>query len=205
MAFNTTGVKSEEKKAASQYFGWGEQELKINKFEVQTSKTGSKKVVLHMESRPVSTSTYPDFKAHADSTNGGQIGKASMYGYWLKDVNDENSPSHKMFQKDVVLIAEKMGVREKLDNISAEDFDDYVNKLNSVLTGVYKFWKITVEEYPREGKQPGTKYALGRYSKETICVADVPGKIKFDKNNAFDYKKVEAPAESTQDTDGLPF
>ena len=205
MAFNSTGIKVEEKKSASQYFGYGEQELKINKLEVQTSKTGSKKVVLHMESRPVNTNSYPDFKPHAEATNNGQIGKASMHGYWLKDVNDTNSDSHKLFMKDVVLISDKMGVREKLDAISANDFDDYVNQLNNVITGVYKFWKINVEEYPREGKQPGTKYSLGRYSKETICVADVPGKIKFDKNNAYDYKKIEAPVSTPESSDGLPF
>lgn len=209
MGFNTKGLDTTEKKGASQYFGYGEQELKINKFEVKTAKTGAKNVTLYMETRPINAALLPDFEPHADATSGGQIGKCSMYQYWLKDVNDENSESHQKFMRDIGTIADKMGVRSQIDAITANDFDAYVETLNSILTGKYKFWKIVVEEYFREGKAPGTKYSLGRYSKENICCADEKGKVKFDKENSYDYKKMETPDSTPLDTkkvtDDLPF
>ncbi len=204
MGFKTRGVDTTETQGASQYFGYGEQELMINSLEVKTASTGSKKVILHMESRPIDTQKLPGFTPHEDSTNGGQIGRVSMHTAWLKDVDDENSEAHKKFIKDIGTIADKMGVRDQVDSITATEFDNYVEALNGILTGKFKFWKITVEEYHREGKSPGTSYSLGRYSKASICCANEKGKVKFNKEDAYDYKKVVPVDNTALDTASAP-
>jgi hypothetical protein len=202
--FKTAGVDTTEKQTASQFMGYGEQEAKINKIEIKTSSKGSQNIVLNMETRPIDTTKLKGFTPHTDSTNGGQIARVNMYNFWQKELEVENSANNQKFVRDLGLIADKLGVRAQLDDVQADSLQDYIQKLNSVLTGKFLFWKIVVEEYSRPDKSPGLNYSLGRWSKESIACATERGKIKFDKENNFDYKKAEAPVEA-EVTNDLPF
>ena len=205
MGFSSKGVDSAEKKGISQFFAFGAQELMINGLEVKTSGTGSKNIQFNMETRPVNTSTYPDYKTHADAKNGGQIGRANMYAVWQKDLDVQDSQNNVKFIRDISLIADKLGVRTQLDAINTDSFDEYVAQASAVLSnGTYRWYKVCVEEYPRDGKAAGQKYWLGRYSKETIVCAETADKVKFDKTNSYDYKKAETPV-TPEVTNDMPF
>ncbi len=195
MNFTSKGVQVTEEKGVSSFLGFGIKELKINRFELKESKKGSTKVIIHMETRPIDTAKYPKFTKAEDSTNGGQVGRVENSKYWMKD--DEH---YQQFIKDMCMLADKLGVREELDKIdTGDDFPGYVNALNNVLTGKFKWFKITAEEYAREGKKPGTNLHLGRYSKATPAISDVPEKLKFDMNDAYDYKKLEQADQTALD------
>lgn len=212
MSFGTKGVDTTEKVGASQFMGYGEQEAKINSITIKTSGTGSKNIVFNMETRPIDTSKLKGFTPHADATNGGQVGRVQMYSYWQKTLATEGGEDSLKFSKDIGYIADKLGVREQVDAIQASSLEEYVEKLNGVLTSKFLFWKIVVQEYSKPAGGVGLNYSLGTWpaakgEHRFIACSNLPGKVKFDKENSFDYKKAEAPAEVTSNgtTDDLPF
>lgn len=210
--FSTAGINTEEKKSVSQFMGYAEQEAKINSISVKTSGKGSKNIVFNMETRPVDTVANKGFTPHADATAGGQIARINMYSFWQKDLDVEGSDNNKKFVTDIGYLADKLGVRAKVDAITGvSSLEEYVEKLNSILTNIYRFWKITVEEYAKSTGGVGRNYSLGTWPASKgehrfICCADKAGMVKF--NPQYDYKKAEVPQEAstgTGDSSDLPF
>ncbi len=143
------GRKSAE--PTTQRFLYGIRLLKLNRIEIIESKKPEGRVahVFHMETPPVSET----FKGATDDTTGhtakGLVGRV-MFGQWFnpeRTDDDYDSAKKEQFLDDVVLLAEKVEAREKLDEI-AEDatWAEMIEHLESVLKDKYIWVLVTGEE-----------------------------------------------------------
>ncbi len=129
---------------------------------------------------------------------------------WLVDRNDENGPKFKGQSSKVMattwtdqhnepnvmkneimykltIIAEQLGLRDQLNNVSAESLEDWVAKSVAILKGhdAYFFLKGQEEEY--NGKTI-IKLSLPKYKFVSLDESKID---KFDKNNKYHYKALE--------------
>lgn len=199
----TRGLTPKDTRKMSPYIQFGIQNLRINAIEVRTAKTGAKQCVLSMESRPV---TVPGFEG-IDGAQG-QVGKVYFPQYWLKL---DNADALQSFFEQVALIGDKLGVRDAIDAIDFTSFDDYISRITPIIKNRYAWWKLVVEEYEREGKDPGKKLALPKWG-FVANEAEGESHLKFDKSKGYDYKAVGSTSTSADATaldavakDDLPF
>src|SRR3990167_11119743 len=140
-------LEQEKKKSGeskiSQYIIYGNQKAKINRIELKEAKTGTKKVVFHMESEPVTTE---GFIPHEESVSGGQIGRVDATIFLKTQEQMEE------FHKNTQIIAEKLGSLEQVKTLSADSLDEYITKVAPYLTGKYAYWQIAAEVYKKDEK-----------------------------------------------------
>lgn len=198
----TRGVTAKDTRKMSPYLQYGVQNLRINAIEVKTAKTGSKQCIFSMESRPV---TVEGFEG-VDGAQG-QVGKVNFPQFWLKP---DNADAMSSFFEQVALIGDKLGVRAQIDAVDYQDFDSYIAAITPIIKNRYAWWKLVVEEYEREGKDPGKKLAIPRWG---FIANEMEGEshLKFDKSKSYDYKELKDTAKSADRTpmdtvkDDLPF
>jgi hypothetical protein len=168
-----------EDKKVSQYLTYGNQEVMITGFEIKTAATGSKQVTFKMEG----PCTEPGFTPHQEAQFGGRIGKVRFSSYFK-----DGSQGAQDFQRDIQVIADKLGLKDKIVTITASSLEEYVEKVVSLLGGKSFYLSVTGEEYAREGKQPGIILGKRRYGFAASIAEGINHLKAFDKANPYDYK-----------------
>lgn len=187
--FTTQGIDTDKKSKASKYLEFGgPQNLKINEITIETAKTGSKRAVFHMEGRPMNT---PDWEGENGAA--GRVGRVRTR--YMK------SDGYQDFLIDIGIIADKLGIRSKIDAIKADNFEDFISQLNQNITGKFLWFVLACEEYPKQNGTIG--YAL-KFRKFGFVASEAEGAghlNAFDRGNKWDYTPYVA---DTVD-DGSPF
>lgn len=187
-----------------QYIKPGVQELVITGFDVKSASTGSQQVIFNVEG-PCSK---PGFKPHDEAKLGGRIGKIQFTSYMKL-----GSQAEQDFQKDIQILADKLGVKEAVVKVTANSLKEYVEAVFNIIKHKAAIWAVTGEEYPREGKSPGVRLGRRRFGFVASMAEGINHLKPFDKTNPYDYKKlVEASAEpvsavglSADSSQDLPF
>ncbi len=204
MTFTTKTVKNEEKpRTASPYIGYGVQELKINSFAVEKASTGSKRVVFHVEGRPVTSENFQG----VDGAKG-PVGR-------IRTIYLKSDDAKKEFVSNLAKIADAMGVRDRFDEIEADNFDDYLDKLaengGSIFKGNFaRFVVATTRQITTiDGKDKiKDRFSFPRYN--FVESVEKDNGLTFDKTKAYHYKeeRMEAPdmeAVAVTGKEDLPF
>ena len=105
---------------------------------------------------------------------------------WTDQFNETNVTKNEIMFK-IAVIASELGLRDQIDNISASNLEEWVEKAMTMLKGnnLYWFLKGTEEEY--NGKTI-IKLSLPKYK---FVSADEAKLDKFDKNNQYHYKALQ--------------
>lgn len=193
MNISTKDVVNTPKYGESPYIKYGTGEYKINSLEVVTASTGSMKVRMNMESRPITT---PLFEGVDGAL--GKVGRVDLTSY-MKPGSQYFDKSIETLQRKVSEIADALGVREAVNEVQASSIPEYVAKVSPLLCNKFTNWKVSAEEYlgtDKEGKEI-VKHALsaGLYG----FVSSDASKLTFSMDNKYDYKKVETGSETPVD------
>jgi hypothetical protein len=198
--FGTKGVKAPSN--ISKYLEPGNFTLKINNITLRTSSTGSKQVLLEMETLPIMDE---GFTPEGDAK--GRVGRVAASGY----LNTKEKQAE--FINGVLLkIAIATDSRASLDAIEVDSdaenaFEEYINKAKDVLVGKFAKWCIAGEEYENQTGRIRVRLQLPKYD----FVGDVEGTIKvsnYDASNKYHLKRYNPPTSefaTGQATDDLPF
>ena len=174
MSFTTAGHTVEENSMVSNYLSPGIHEAKIQKIEYFEAASGTPGMKITHEGRP--------------SEEGG-VGQVAETTWWLSD-------KAWTYTKDrLVIMADKLGVRDGLDNITAKNAEEYVKTLSPIFTGKAARWKFAGEEILGKVGEDGTKKSnwtkAGLSGYGFVEALDTnPSKLKFDENNKYDMKRL---------------
>ena len=156
--------------------------------QVRTSNKGDKKTLELVLEGPASEG-FEGWAIDKNNPDGpkytGQSSRVSAT-IWTDQFNDSNVSKNEIMYK-LAVIASELGLRDHVDNISASNIEDWVEKAIYILKGhnLYWFLKGTEEEY--NGKTI-IKLSLPKYK----FVATEEAKLdKFDKNNQYHYKALQ--------------
>jgi hypothetical protein len=208
--FNTKGVDTTEKSfGSSQFITYGNQELAISGYEIREASTGKKQVMLKFETPKV---VEDGFEPHEDSKIGGRIGKVQFTIYM--DESDGESTAVKEFIKNIGIVADKLNIRDKVDAITSNSLEEYMDKFVKLARGQFAYWSVTGEQYEAQtGDGPKARWSLRlrRFgfiaSKEEGIDHLQPFNIKNDPNN-YDLKylaKADDETDAPDDFNDLPF
>lgn len=190
--FTTKGIDRKDKGKLSKFITCGgPQFLKISSMEIETAKTGSKRVVFFMETPPVETAGFEGYEG-----NKGQVG-------WVRTFYMKNDDQFTEFLTNIGIIADKLGVTQQVDSIKVEDFEEYVKQVSLFICGKYMWFIIKGEEYPKPDNAIGLSLQFRRFG---FVASELEGKdhLKpFDKNNPYDYSVYKAQAETVIDNNDL--
>lgn len=175
MSFTTAGHTVEENNMVSNYLSPGIHEAKIQKVEYFEAASGTPGMKITHEGRP--------------SDDLGGVGQIAETTWWLSD-------KAWTYTKDrLVIMADKLGVRNDLDTITAKNAEEYVKALSPIFNGKAARWKFAGEEIPGKEDEDGnkksnwTKAGLAGYGfVETLDTN--PSKLKFDASNKYDMKRL---------------
>ena len=165
----------------SNFLSPGIHEAKIQKIEYFEAATGTPGMKITHEGKP--------------SVEGG-VGQTAETKWWLSpkawDNNGDENPPNWTTKAKVVIMADKLGLREDVDSIDITNAEEYVRALSPIFQNKAARWKFAGEEIlGKEGKQNWTKAGLAGYGFiETLTTN--PSKLKFDENNKFDMKRLPA-------------
>jgi len=175
MSFTTAGHTVEEKSMVSNYLSPGIHEAKIQKIEYFEAASGTPGMKITHEGRP--------------SEDLGGVGQIAETTWWLSD-------KAWTFTKDrLVIMADKLGVRDGLDNITAKNAEEYIKTLAPIFSGKVARWKFAGEEILGKNDDEGnkkpnwTKAGLAGYGFVEALDTN-PSKLKFDPTNKYDMKKL---------------
>lgn len=191
--FNTKDIDTSKKGKISKYITYGSpQKLKINSLSTEEAKTGSKRVVFHMETEPIKTEGF-----EGENGSSGQVGRVRTI--WLKTKDQE-----KEFATNISIIADKLGVRKEVDTFDGDEntsIEDFIAHLNKVITNKYLYWAIKGEEYPKMDNGVGISLSFRRFG-FVASLEEGENHLKpFDKMSTYDFVPYKKP-EATSD---LPF
>ena len=178
------GAKKEdavEKSSISKYITYGIHELKINDIEIEYStQKGTPRLKFHMETRPV---TDAGFEADEAATSNGKVG-------FVRSQFLANEAQMKELSNNMIILARHLGEAEEqaLDNFYAESLEVYVEKVKSVVKNKYCWFKMCGEEYIKSDGKTGLALKFARYG----FVNKDGNKLRFDENNIYDLKKIDA-------------
>ena len=173
MDFNTKGHEVEEKEFVSQYLNPGIHTAKIQKIEFTESNGGTEGLIITLEGKP---------DAALENK-----GKTADTKWWM-------SPNAWPYTKDrLVIMADKLGVRDGLDDISTNSSAEYAEALNAIFAGKVARWKLAGEEIEgKEGKNNWFKAGIAGYGFiEPTTISDEASKLKFDEGNKYDMKRLK--------------
>jgi hypothetical protein len=178
--FDSSKVESSNSGYISKYLNPGLQNLKINSIEISEAKTGSKKLVLHTEGEEVK-----DLGFEGVDGAKGPVGKIATFYFKPEEMEEKVS---RIFSE----IADALEAKPQLDAIQASTLEEYISKVAPLITGKFANFKIAGEEYAKGDGKVGVKLLLpSKYFVEKA--GRTPSKLKFDKNNTYDYKKLVQP------------
>lgn len=194
MSFTTEGVDTAKKSKMSKFLTYGgPQHLKISSITVETASTGAKRAVFNMEGDPVTTEGF-----QGEEGAKGQIGRVRTY--YMKDDNGFNN-----FLTDIGIIADKIGNRDVVNTIKADNFEEYIEQLNKRITEHYLWFVITGEEYLKQDGTIGVTLHFRRYG-FVASNTEGPGHLKpYDKSNKYDYKPYVDNRTTVTGKDDLPW
>lgn len=200
--FDSSIVNTEEKKfGSSKYISYGIQQLKFNKLEIKVASTGSKQIIFYAEGPAIKEEGFEGI----DGAKGAVGRIKTMY---MKPEQESNLIM--MFAK----IADGMGVRAELDAIKSSSLEDYIAKVEKVITGKFANFVVSGEGYINNtsGK---VNYNLGFPKYDFVEAIGVEkSRLKFDKANSYHFKdaviptNIGTPESKTAvkaDEDTLPF
>ena len=166
--FETKGHQTQE--FVEKFISFGIVEAKISKIEYVKSQIGT-------EGMKITHSTKPE------SALGGE-GKTAETTFWM------SANAWSMTKDRIVIMADKLNVRNQLDSISSESAEDYVNKVAKVFVGKTARWKFAGKEIPgKEGKQSWFKAELAPFGfVESLDISKEQSKLKFNPDK--DLKKL---------------
>jgi hypothetical protein len=185
--FGTKGKASIGEAGPSKVVKPGDHYMKITKMEVTTSRQkGTPGVKITLETAPVKD---PSFQGY----EGAQGQLAWLQTIWLK-TDDQISE----FQSRIATIADKLGLREQVDKIEANDLSSYITQVEALLKGNYAWWCIGGEERMKEGTDGSSRVVtdlfLTRYGFIRSGDEYDPNKPMFDKGNKYHFKPLGAAA-----------
>ncbi len=180
MNFGTKEVESAPSSGVGQFIRPGKQELIITDMTTKESSKGSKSVIFSVETPPVEDE---NFEPHEDAKNGGKIGTVST-------IFLASEKTQEMFNRTMAQLGDALGVRKKLDNISAEDIEEYVTKVKKIVKGKKAWFLISGEEYEKDSEG---NVGLALKLKAYFAVAKNESDLQdLDKSNPFHYQAVES-------------
>ena len=199
--FGTKGVKTEERKSnGGKYLTHGVVKAKINSLVVQKAKSSeARRVIFYLESEPVADSNFQG----VDGAKG-RVGRM-FSGYMSSD------KAYSDFIRQLGTIADKLGVRQVVDSIQSNDFEDYMTKISALFVGKFLWWNIGAEEYDeKKTNLQLLKYnfvkSLEEVDESTLkfdgyipCeVRNAAGVVvlSFDKNNKYHFRPYVKPDSS---------
>lgn len=180
--FSTKGIDTSKKGKLSQYITCGgPQKLKINSLTIEAAKTGSKRIVFHMETEPIKAGGFTG----VDNAQG-QVGKVRT-GY-MKTEDQE-----KEVLTNLGIIGDKLGVRAEIDAIQSDNIEDYVQQVEKLITGKYLYWVIRGEEYPKPDNTLGLSLQFRRFGFVASLEEGADHLKPFDKTSSYDFIVYKAP------------
>lgn len=187
MNFSTKGKDTSERSGVSQFLTYGVQMAAITGLTTREASTGKKMYSLNLEGPKV---TENGFEAHEDAKMGGKVGRVQFTIY----VDGNNQDQNNEIITNIGIIADKLGVREKVDAVEATSLDEYLTKVLPLIRGKYAHWAITGEEYEKADGKIGIILKLRRYGFVASMEEGEEHLRPFDKTNLYDYKAVAAPS-----------
>lgn len=153
--------------------------------QVRTSKNGDKKSLeLTLEGPAI-----PDFEGWSIDKNDqdgpkfkGLTARVSAT-IWTDQHAETNATKNEIMYK-ILIMAQEIGLRDAVDNISASSLEDWVGQAINILKGHDIYWFLNGKEEEYNGKTI-VKISLPKYK---FCSVDEAKLEKFDKNNQYHYK-----------------
>ena len=182
MDFNTKGHEVEEKSEyVSSYIKPGIHTAKITSVKYYEPSSGTPGIEIIHETKPV------------EGLEG--KGQVAITRWWM------STKAWPYTMDNLVIMADKLGVREALDALDTKDPVEYANTLNGIFMGKAARWKFSGEEIKGGEAEDGTqkqnwfKAQLARYSFiEPLSVPEEESKLSFKETNKYDMKRL-APAD----------
>lgn len=148
----TEGVKQQS--GTGKYLYIGRYTVKINEITSRKSAAGtSTQVSFKVETPPITQQGWEGADGAA-----GQVGTVNtIYMKTPEQVNE--------FVGQLALLADKLGVREKVDAINADTVEDYIAKVAPLISGEYFWGRIVGEQYMKNdgSGKTGTRLHWSRY------------------------------------------
>lgn len=133
--FNTKDVKTTNNNTLGKYLSWGISEVKINKITPRKASTGNYQLQFEVETPPVTTEGFTPAEGYT-----GQVGTVST--------SYINKPEAEATVAALIAdLANELGVREQVDAITSESYEEYCEKLTQVVSGKYLYLAINGKEY----------------------------------------------------------
>jgi len=190
--FGTKGTKVEEGNGnlPRPYFKPGIHIARIVDVEYVETGTGTAKGLITFEGKPHGG----DFKHPKSDKYKGSIATTDL---WLTEKSNE------ITNQTLAYMADKLGFRDELDAVTADNGKSFIKKLKPVLVGKVGRWKFAGEEIKNngtddEGKPLNNwfKTKLARYRfVEDIKTSESDSKLTFDENNKYDMQRLEVTDE----------
>jgi hypothetical protein len=156
--------------------------------QVRTSKNGDKKSLeLTLEGPAI-----PDFEGWTIDKNDPEgpkfkgLSSRVTATIWTDQHGETNATKNEIMYK-IIVIAEELGLRSAVDNISASSLEDWVSQAINILKGQDIYWFLNGKEEEYNGKTI-TKLSLPKYKFASL---DENKLDKFDKNNQYHFKALQ--------------
>jgi hypothetical protein len=189
--FSTKGQEVKTGGGSSKSFQPGVVYAHIFAGQVRTSKNGDKKSLeLTLEGPAL-----PDFEGWSIDKNDPDGPKFQGLSarvtatIWTDQHAETNAMKNEIMYK-IIVIAQELGLRDAVDNISAVSLEDWVNQAIDILKGNDMYFFLNGKEEEYNGKTI-VKLSFPRYK---FCSVDETKLDKFDKNNKYHYRALETKA-----------
>ena len=156
--------------------------------QVRTSKNGDKKSLeLTLEGPAI-----PDFegwtidKNDPDGPKFQGLSARVTATIWTDQHAETNATKNEIMYK-IIVIAQELGLRDAVDNISAVSLEDWVNQAIGILKGNNMYFFLNGKEEEYNGKTI-VKLSFPRYK---FCSVDESKLDKYDKNNKYHFRALE--------------
>jgi hypothetical protein len=186
--FSTKGQEVKTGGGSSKSFQPGVVYAHIFAGQVRTSKNGDKKSLeLTLEGPAL-----PDFEGWSIDKNDPDGPKFQGLSarvtatIWTDQHAETNAMKNEIMYK-IIVIAQELGLRDAVDNISAVSLEDWVNQAIDILKGNDMYFFLNGKEEEYNGKTI-VKLSFPRYK---FCSVDETKLDKFDKNNKYHYRALE--------------
>jgi len=111
---------------------------------------------------------------------------------WTDQHAETNATKNEIMYK-IIVIAQELGLRDAVDNISANSLENWVSQAIDILKGHDMYWFLNGKEEEYNGKTI-VKLSL---PKIRFCSVNENKLDKFDKNNKYHYRALETKAVSS--------
>jgi hypothetical protein len=186
--FSTKGQEVKTGGGSSKSFQPGVVYAHIYSGQVRTSKNGDKKSLeLTLEGPAL-----PDFEGWSIDKNDPDgpkfqgLSSRVTATIWTDQHAETNAMKNEIMYK-IIVIAQELGLRDAVDNISAVSLEDWVNQAIDILKGNDMYFFLNGKEEEYNGKTI-VKLSFPRYK---FCSVDETKLDKFDKNNKYHYRALE--------------